>query len=45
MKKPVIANWGLKLLALLLAIALYYALKSDTSTFALRHDRPISSPR
>lgn len=34
-------NWGLKLLALVLAIAIYYALKNDGEEPRNNHDRRI----
>jgi len=32
-------NWGLKLLALILAIVIYHALKDDPARTAITHDR------
>ena len=32
-------NWGLKLLALILAIVIYHAMKSDTGKTSTHHDR------
>ena len=43
MKLPVKGNWGLKLLALILAIILYYALKDEKylkKDLHDEHDRP-----
>lgn len=38
-------NWGLKLLSLVLAIAIYHALKTSTYTFERNNDRPESQQR
>ena len=34
-------NWGLKLLALILAIVIYYALKSESDRNSNRNDRTL----
>ena len=34
-------NWGLKLLALVLAIVIYYTLKDESATGGRNHDRHI----
>lgn len=42
MKIPGLDNWGLKLLALVLAIVTYHALKDDTSTQnGIKNDRKL----
>ena len=38
-------NWGLKLLALALAIIVYYAIKPNTSDFTDRNDRHLFKSR
>ena len=38
-------NWGLKLLALALAIILYQTLKNKTENSDKKHDRPILQTR
>lgn len=39
MKKPDIRNWGLKLLALALAIVIYHAMKPESIGKASHHDQ------
>ena len=34
-------NWGLKLLALVLAIVIYYTLKNDSATGGRNHDQQL----
>ena len=38
-------NWGLKLLALILAIVIYHALKSESAQNTHHNDRPLFQPR
>ena len=38
-------NWGLKLLALVLAIVIYHAMKTDTGKNSERHDRQLFKSR
>lgn len=38
-------NWGLKLLALILAIVIYYALKDETVRTQNEHDRHLFQQR
>lgn len=39
------ANWGLKLLALILAIVIYHAMKTDSGNHFNRNDRHIFKSR
>ena len=38
-------NWGLKLLSLVLAIVVYYAIKTESARSGAQHDRKIFQSR
>lgn len=45
MNVPKGGNWGLKLLALILAIVIYHSLKNESAQTSNGHDRPFFQHR